>query len=242
MKTRLQKLYPPTFEIAGIGYPGRDQSDQLIHDCSQPFRMNDLIIQRSAEDYFVWLNPSYDDQSTYFFHSRMKTQPNPENWLRSSSALFNLLMTKDMQKQMTEDRLKQPFNDPPEDILFRGLENSKLNYLMGQWITQKMGIPYALLTHLSLYKANQPEEENKKIWLTHGRGGWNISPATARKSVDAYNNMIRSLSPDIWVIDIEKRIPSNLIYLKDDVHLTDYGYETMADEIVHEIKMKKLVR
>jgi len=199
----------------------------------------DLIIELSAADMFSSLLPHYEP--TMYWSSRPVRPFKIGKWIRERSGLGRVVgklrtLLRGCETKMAKAQrrhLESPVKDPPDELLFRNAERPFLKIHRSALLAKDADVPYAIATQAWIYKSEQPEAENQKIWMTL-RHGWHLSTATARRAVDRYNDGIRDLArrDGLLLIDLDEAIPRDLDHILDDVHLTTKGHEVAAAAIV----------
>jgi hypothetical protein len=228
--------------VVDAGY-GRTSHVTLSHVANRLLPLNpDLIIELSAADMWAALPERYEP--TMYWKSSPPLEKQLGDWLEENSGLVRAVQrlssgftsnTSHLRRAQLR-RSAEPIKDPPDEILFRDAERSYLNIHRSALLARDANVDYAIMTQAWLYKPVQPEEEEDTLWLLR-RAGWNLTTATARRSIDQYNRGLRELAREdgLLLIDLAQRIPRNLEHYVDDVHLTAKGHEAAAAAILESV-------
>ncbi|HEX4925153.1 MAG TPA: SGNH/GDSL hydrolase family protein, partial [Bdellovibrionales bacterium] len=239
-------------EAAAAGSPGTGSAITLAQIANRFLELEpDVIVELNGADFFEWLRPDYEP--TYLYLAKPAGSEGRVNDLLRSSRLLALVRGRggeaSFQAAAQAKRREQPFVDPPEDLLARGLARARRSFHRSAVLCRDSGIELAVVTHLTLYKENQPPQEDEKLWLSYGNGnvragGWNLSPAFARRLVDAYNEMLRDFAraSGTLLVDAAAGVPANLETLIDDVHPTAAGAAKIAELTVQQIAGRPALR
>ena len=102
------------------------------------------------------------------------------------------------------------------------------------FITQGHGVRLIFMTEPSIYQKNLPREVDEKLWMGFmPEAGLNLSNEFLLKEINRFNDAVRELSKKYGVelLDLERRIPKDLVHFYDDVHLSPEGAKKAAQVI-----------
>lgn len=243
----------PRVETGSLAQPGFTSHVSLAQIANRVLELDpDLVIEFDAADWAVPLNPAYEPTLMYMARTSSTRKIPLSEWIATNSQLVRWVTRLTSPKPGFEfdtyleharrRRRVTPFRNPPNRLFERGLERFSLNLHRSALLCRDAGVAYAATTQPWLYKPNQPPREDRSLWLSYDnpnirKGGWNLSPAVARRWVDAYNDVIRdrARSDGFILIDLAARVPRDLDHLIDDVHPTAAGSRVYAEEIVSQL-------
>jgi hypothetical protein len=238
----------PRVEVGNAGVSANVSAHTLSHVAHRLLALEpDLIVALEVNDFFDALRENWNP-STY---ELAKHEPlHWKEWLEPSCRLYALLArngrgdgfdNRQLYLKRARDRQAHDKKDPPEEVLLRGREKLRDNLRRMAILCQARKVPLVLMTAVWLYKDPQPPEEEQVLWMTdlpgHWQGGLNLTNATARRGVDAYNEVIREVAKEkgTLLVDLDRKVPHDLVHLLDDCHFTVKGNAKAAELIVDEL-------
>ena len=172
-----------------------------------------------------------------------------KEWLVTESRLVALwdarFSTKDvdMRRRSFEKKVKiaqaKPINVPKDRDLLRGLPQYQAYLRRIALICEDAGVPLYFMTQATIWKKDQPRDENDALWMGGAilPGPIHLDPATLAELISHYNDSIREAGAThhAHTIDLAARVPKDLQHFIDDAHLTPKGNEVVADSVLDAI-------
>lgn len=90
------------------------------------------------------------------------------------------------------------------------------------------------MTQPYLYKENMTKEEDESLWMTYNFGDIYYPTETMIYSMEAFNNKLLEVcknNPEIYCIDLEKKVPKTFNYIYDDMHFNENGARFVSEEV-----------
>lgn len=238
----------PRVEVGNCGVSGNLAAHTLAHVAHRVLPLEpDLVVCLEVNDFYASLSPGWDPSTmdmARFKKIRFK------DWFEQSSSLYawanfnwdyDLFDAKKQYERYAKLRRSREKKDPPEAELLRGLPRFKETLHRIALLCDDARVPIAFMTAVWLYKEKQPDDEDQVIWLSdisqRFRCDLNLSTATARRGVDAYNDAIREVARQhhAILVDLDRDVPHDLAHLVDDVHFSAKGHEVAAKAILKEV-------
>lgn len=141
------------------------------------------------------------------------------------------------------------WNHRPRQVIdtdvFPGRESFRRNLVALADLARAGGAAVIFMTQPSLYKETMTAAEEASLVMVRVEAvgpdkQW--STATARRGMEAYNDVIRAVSggPGQFLIDLDRSVPKTLEYFWDDVHYLGPGFDCVAETVAAALRSGRL--
>jgi lysophospholipase L1-like esterase len=232
----------PRVEVANCGIAGYGVARSLSLLAHRVLALEpDLVVVLEGEnDLMVSLDDRWDptNGTPDADHLRFK------DWLVGQSRLLSVLSARTGNREADtrpflatrrQDAHETPYFVPEGLALDRGLATYKAYLGWIALLCEDAQVPLVLMTQPTLWKENQPKDEEAALWMScFPNGKTHLDPATCARLMAKYNDATRDVatSRGAILVDLAAIVPKDLEHLYDDAHMTARGNDAVAAAIV----------